>query len=76
MMGMGGMLLMWLFWIALLVLLVWGVYRLVKSSRSGSSSRRRAAEDETPMDVLERRYAAGEISTDEYEERKRKLREQ
>lgn len=37
MMGMGGMLLMWLVWIAVLVLLAWGVYRLVKSSRSGSS---------------------------------------
>jgi len=28
---------------------------------------------ETPLQILQRRYAAGEISTEEYEERKQRL---
>lgn len=35
--------------------------------------RRRARE--TPLQILQRRYAAGEISTDEYTERKKRLEE-
>ena len=52
----------WLFWIvAILVVLS----PLTPFSRG----RRR----ETPLEVLQRRYAAGEVSTAEYEERKAKL---
>lgn len=74
MMGMGGMLIMWLFWILLIALLVWGLYRLVASRRSGSPPEG-AAPHETPLEVLERRYAEGEITTEEYEGRRRKLRQ-
>jgi len=52
----------WLFWIAVVVVLF---LPLTPVSRG----RRR----ETPLEVLQRRYAAGEISTEEYEERKTKL---
>ena len=52
----------WLFWIAVVVVLF---LPLTPVSRG----RRR----ETPLEVLLRRYAAGEISTEEYEERKTKL---
>lgn len=76
MMGMGGMLLMWLLWILIIALLVWGIFRLVKRSRSDSSGRRDTAERESPLDILKRRYASGDMSTDEYEERRRKLDEQ
>lgn len=52
----------WLFWIAVVVVLFLPITPV-------SRGRRR----ETPLEVLQRRYAAGEISTEEYEERKAKL---
>ncbi len=66
-MGMMGV--MWLFWILLIVLVGWGLYRLF-TTRSTSKSNR-----ETPLETLQRSYAEGKVSTEEYEERKRKLRE-
>lgn len=53
----------WLFWIAVVGALV-GL--LLPASRN--RSRR-----ETPLELLQRRYAAGEISSEDYEERKAKL---
>lgn len=52
----------WLFWIVLFV----GFFSLATPV-----PRRRVRE--TPLGVLQRRYAAGEISTEEYEERKTRL---
>ncbi len=51
----------WLFWVALLIVfftLLTHVRRGLERSRS------------TPLEILQRRYAAGEISTDEYESRR------
>ncbi len=53
----------WLFWIVLIVLLV----SFFDTSPKGPKRR------ESPLEVLQRRYAAGEISSQEYEERKEKL---
>lgn len=55
-------LLWWLFWIALIVVLA-GYFVPVPRHKAR----------ETPLQVLQRRYAAGEISTKEYEERKERL---
>jgi putative membrane protein len=52
----------WLFWIVLIVTFF---------SVLTPVPRRRARE--TPLEILQRRYAAGEISSEEYEERKVKL---
>lgn len=52
----------WLFWVAVIVVLFLPITPV-------SRGRRR----ETPLEVLQHRYAAGEISTEEYEERKTKL---
>lgn len=52
----------WVFWIALIVL-------LFTPFAPVTPARRR----ETPLQVLQRRYAAGEISSAEYDERKAKL---
>lgn len=52
----------WLFWIMTLVVLLF--------PDTPVSRRRRS---ETPLDLLQRRYAKGEIDTAEYEERKVKL---
>ena len=52
----------WLFWIVLIV----GFFALIEPVPRG---RQRL----TPLEVLQRRYAAGEITEKEYEERKAKL---
>ncbi len=44
------------------------VWRLLQGGRGGPSSR---GSDESPLQILERRYARGEIDRDEYEEKKR-----
>jgi putative membrane protein len=52
----------WLFWIVV----IGALFLLFTPVPRG---RRR----ETPLEVLQRRYAAGEISSEDYEERKAKL---
>ena len=52
----------WLFWIVLIA----AFFALIEPVPRG---RRR----QTPLEVLQRRYAAGEITEKEYEERKAKL---
>ena len=52
----------WLFWI-LLISLFFAVLRPVPRNKLR----------ETPLQILQRRYAAGEVSTQEYEERKAHL---
>lgn len=51
----------WLFWIAVMVVLF--------TSLSPTSRR----QSERPLEILQRRYATGEITTQEYEERKAAL---
>jgi putative membrane protein len=55
----------WLFWIILLV----SFFSLLTPVPRDEARRRR----QTPLEILQRRYAAGEISTQEYDERKAKL---
>lgn len=63
--GLWGMhLFWWLFWVIMLVLLLFP---------NTPVSRRRKRE--TPLDLLQRRFAKGEIDTAEYEERKTKLQQ-
>jgi putative membrane protein len=52
----------WMFWIAAMVL-------MFSPMTPVSRGRRR----ETALEVLQRRYAAGELTTEAYEERKTKL---
>lgn len=55
-------LLWWLFWIVLIAAL-FGLFEPVPRKKVR----------ETPLQVLQRRYATGELSTQEYEERKKRL---
>jgi cytochrome c oxidase cbb3-type subunit 2 len=63
-----GMMVGWLFWIAVLVLVVVAIWRLLEG-RGGTSRGR----DESPLEILKRRYARGEIDRDEFEAKKRDL---
>jgi putative membrane protein len=57
-------LLWWLFWIVLIL----AFFSLVTPV-----SRRKARPRETALEILQRRYAAGEISSEDYEARKATL---
>jgi putative membrane protein len=63
-----GALSMLAFWGALIV----GVVLLVRWL-AGTTDRSRAAPEESPLDILRRRYAAGEITREEYEQMRQVL---
>jgi putative membrane protein len=56
----------WIFWVLLITVLV----ALVLRRQPGSPP---ASREPTALEILERRYASGEISTDEFEDRKARL---
>lgn len=65
--GWGGLGLLWmaLFWVGIALLVVW----TVRQFGGGSSER----SERRPLEILEERFARGEIDRDEFEERKRVL---
>jgi putative membrane protein len=73
-MGAGGWILMTVFWFGLLTVIVWAVARLVP--RSGERGREPQRSPETPLEVLDRRLAGGEIDLDSYELLRAKLTSQ
>ncbi len=69
-----------LLWIALIGLVVWAVVRLVQhpSGRGHGDGRgdgigRGQFEPETPEDILDRRFASGEIDADAYTQARERL---
>lgn len=66
--GWGGWLMM-IFWIILLAVAIYFMVRLFR----GASESQQGGRGETPMDILKRRYANGEISKEEFEEKKKEL---
>ena len=56
----------WIVWIAIGALVVFLILR-------GRSAGGRPPSGESPLEILERRYAAGEITTEEFEDRKKRL---
>lgn len=71
--GLVGGLFMLVFWIALILLIALGIRWLVTSTGTSSSSPGSVHADEAALDVLKKRYAQGEIDTQEFEERKKAL---
>ena len=64
--GWVGWIAMAVFWIGLIALVVWGVSRAFPSGKDrGETSW--APRSESPAEVLDRRYAAGEIDEDRYQ---------
>lgn len=60
----------WLFWLALLALLIWAGIALSRRSRSNDS-----IDTRTALDLLNERYARGEIERDEYLQSKKDILE-
>lgn len=67
-MGFGGGF-MWIFWIVLIVVIIALVRGLGGSGKISDTSQR------TPLQLLEERYAKGEIDDQEFKQRKQKLEE-
>lgn len=62
----------WVFMLLFWVLVILAIVALVKWL-AGSMSTKAGTEEMTPREILERRYARGEISREEYERMKRDL---
>ena len=63
----GGMLILWIiFWILIII----GLILLIKYLWEGAGAKRGA---ESTLDLLKKRYARGEISKEEFEEKKKDL---
>ncbi len=62
-------------WIIFVVAVVLAAVRLIGGSGGGTDSRTRGSlpRAETPLDIVRRRYAAGEISREEYEQMRHDL---
>lgn len=63
----------WIFWILAIVGVVWMINRMQQERSAAPPASPREPTRETPLETLQRRYAEGEITTDEYEERKERL---
>jgi putative membrane protein len=63
------MIVMLLFWVAVIAGIVW----LVRGAAWGPSARERLTSRETPVEILERRFAEGEISEEDYRARREVL---
>lgn len=64
-MGWFGGILMVLFWVAVILLVVWAVRAFTPTTR--------VREEDTALEILRRRYAAGELSQAEYDQARRVL---
>lgn len=70
--GMGIGMLGWILVLVIVVLVVLAIFRQGGVPNSADRSQRREQEDlETPLDILKKRYARGEISREEFEQMKK-----
>jgi putative membrane protein len=60
-MGLAGWIFMGLFWVVVIGLVVWAVIALLPGSRPAGQGR-----PETPEQILDRRFALGEIDAEQY----------
>jgi putative membrane protein len=59
---------MWIFWLIFWILVLIGLVLLIKYLWEGG-----AKKEESALEVLKKRYARGEISKEEFEEKKKDL---
>lgn len=60
---------MWIFWIVVIVFIVF-VIKIMMNENSSQTNQ----SEESPMEILEKRYARGEINQDEFESMKKELK--
>lgn len=72
MMGFGG----WgmgFFWLVILALIVWAIVAFTRSNRSRNEPRLDAPRRSSGLDILEERYARGELDREEYLQKKKDI---
>jgi len=69
-MGYGAWTLMGLFWLVLLGVIIWAVVRLLPDRRGGGRR-----DVETPEEILDRRFARGEVDVETYRTQRQALAE-
>ena len=62
-----GIPMMWIVWIPVAILMIWLIFKLSEGARN------QLEKGDTPLEILRKRYASGEINTEEFEERKKVL---
>lgn len=68
----GGMWFGWIFWLVIIGLIVWLLIN--QSNRSRNQNRDQMNPHlESPLDILKKRYAKGEITKEQFEEMKKDL---
>ena len=70
--GVFGMFFGWVFMLAFWVLIIWGIIMLIQWV-AGQGSQASEKKDSGAMAILEERYAKGEISKEEFAEKKKDL---
>ena len=65
---MGGMGFGWFFWIIIIGVIIWGILQFTNRNQQFNNK-----DSETPLDIITRRYAKGEITKEEFEEMKNKI---
>jgi len=68
--GFGGMWFGWIFWIIIVVAVVWAVIQFSSRNQQNPPGNKPV---ESPMDILKKRYARGEITKEEFERMKKDL---
>ena len=59
---------MWIFWVLIIV----GIFFIFQTMTKGSSGNS-LPDKESPLEILKKRYALGEIEEEEYERRRKEL---
>ena len=62
-------------WIVVLIVVIWLIIRLVtrNDATAGRGTQHTLPENESPLDVLQKRYARGEITREQYLDMKKDL---
>lgn len=66
---MGGMGFGWFFWIIILVVIIVGIQQFTSRNQYFNNN-----DSETPLDIIRKRYAKGEITKEEFEEMEKKIK--
>jgi putative membrane protein len=66
----GGIIAMTVFWVGVVALVIWAVSR---ASSDGGGHRGEQPRQQTPEEILDRRYVAGELDDDEYRSKRETL---
>ncbi len=68
--GFNGMWLNWIFWLVIIGLIVW---LILTNGKRYNTEKNIPFDNETPLDILKKRYARGEINKEQFEQMKKDL---